>query len=126
MSFDKKRVQSGKILKGKVVRGRPRKIPICDVLGFHVHRKTRTKTIKAVFRNFDAAMDSRLIEYATKEERCYEEVKSPRSIEWWLSRPISEYIIEGPIPDLDAIGLDSHALMHNFFEDIPEFDDDFV
>ncbi|KAL7142966.1 hypothetical protein ABFS83_08G160200 [Erythranthe nasuta] len=126
MSFDKKRVQSGENLKANVVRGRPRKIPICDVLGFDVSRKTRTKTIKTVFRNFDVAIDSRLTEYTTKEERCYEEVKSPRSIEWWLSRPISEYIIEGPIPDLNAIGLDSHVLMHNFFEGIPEFDDDFV
>ncbi|KAL7103225.1 hypothetical protein ACP275_08G167200 [Erythranthe tilingii] len=125
MSFDKKRVQSGKNLKGNAVRGRPRKIPI-DFLGCHVPRKPRTKTIKTVFRNFDAAISSRLTKYTTKEGRCYEEFESSRSIEWWLSRPISEYIIDGPVPDLDAIGLDSHVLMHNFFEDIPEFDDDFL
>lgn len=40
----------------------------------------------------------------------------------WSSRPLSEYVVPGPIPDLDFLITDAIPL-RNFFDDIQEIDD---
>ncbi|KAI3443573.1 hypothetical protein Pfo_000238, partial [Paulownia fortunei] len=36
----------------------------------------------------------------------------------WSSRPLSEYVIQEPIPDLNKLALDK-VVVHNIFQDVP-------
>lgn len=103
---------------GKVERDEGR-----DKLSQQVVKKQRSKTAATKKKNLSEGDSSSAAGgNGINKTRPKHEQKSAPSKNEWSSRPLSEYVIQEPIPDLNKLALDNNIL-HNIFKDIPEIDD---
>lgn len=66
--------------------------------------------------------DVKVVESSTKQNKQTDAKKSTEKLSLqnkWSSTPLSEYVIEQPIPNLDEIRFDK-GLTGNYFKDVPD------